>query len=363
MRKYFVFYILSVFLILAIFIQISYMAVAKAEQPIISIPDPAEDDKGPGYYGYPTNAVFGSGAFDIIKLEIYVTDTSVVFKTYFRNLSGNPWNGPNGFSLQYVQIYVRTTQRGLPARADTAGLGVYLRPDYSWHFALLISPGWGDSPLPAGEKPALVYANGTIVMQNDVFKIYADATNNAIVAEVSKSLLYDVDNIAKWSIIVFATSWAGENPDRIRSLSVNQGEWVLWAATDPAYLTRIAKAITFNIAPKAMDMAIYSSEYPNGITADEQYRILDSYDPDKGIPAMVPALPSVALTTTVTQTIFSTIAKTETQLMTQTQILTYTSTITTTQTSTISTTDYTTTIILGIALLVIGIVIGYFIRR
>jgi len=349
---------LYVLLILAALIpvtQILGVAAAQAQQAVISVTDPSEDDKGPGYYGYPTNQVFTPGAFDIVKFEVYTTDTSVIFKVYYRNLGGNPWNGPNGFSLQYTQIYIRTTQTD-PGRTDTFGLNVFLRPDYAWHLALLLTPGWGSDPVPTGERAALYYANGTVVMQDDSFKVYADAANNAVVAEVAKSILPDADNIAKWKIVVISTSYDGFGPYRIRPVNIDQGEWVVWGAADPAYKAKVARALALGLAPRVLDLAIYSpGEYPSGISADEQYKALDSYNPDKGMPAVVPAL--LPATVTVTQTVVQTATETVTQ--TQTVVTTTTSISTTT----VPTPDYTVAAIVGVVLLIVGFAIGYVVKR
>jgi len=354
---------LHVLLILAALIpaaQILGIAVAQAQQAIISVTDPSGDDKGPGYYGYPTNPVFAEGVFDIVKFEVYTTDTSVVFKVYYRNLGGNPWNGPNGFCLQYTHIYVRTTQVDAPARTDTIGLSVFLRPDYAWHFALLLAPGWEEKPVPEGQRAALVYANGTVAVQDGGFKVYADTANNAVVAEVSKDLIPDVDNAAKWKIVVFAASYDGFGPYRVRPVSIDKGEWVVWGAADPAYKAKVAKAVTLGLAPRVLDLAIYSpDEYPKGISADDQYKVLDSYNPDKGMPAVVPAL--LPTTVTVTQTVVQTQTLMQTVTLTQTQ--TVISTTTSISTTTVPTPDYTAAAIIGVVLLIVGFAVGYLVKR
>jgi len=351
-------YILQILVALVIAIQILGIAVAQAQQPVISVTDPSGDDKGPGYYGYPTNSVFAEGIFDIVKLEVYTNDTSVVFKVYYRNLGGNPWGGPNGFCLQYTHIYVRTTQADLLARTDTFGLNVFLRPDYAWHFALLLAPGWGDDPVPNGQKAALVYANGTVVAQDELFKVYTDEQNNVIVTEVSKSLLPRADNITGWKIVVFVASYDGFGAYRVRGVSLEKGEWVIWGAADQAYKGKVARAINAGLIPKVLDLAIYSpDEYPNGISADEQYKALDSYNPDEGMPAVVPILPQITVTVTNTETVTSTTTETVTRTETMT------TTTTRFNTTTVSSLDVTTTVIVGVLLLIVGFVIGYFVKK
>ncbi|MGC9069116.1 MAG: glucodextranase DOMON-like domain-containing protein [Thermoprotei archaeon] len=349
------------------------ITLSNAQQitPVISIKDPEGDDRGPGYYGYPSNSVFKPGVFDLTKFEIYTNSSSVIFKVYFKDLGGNPWNGPNGFCLQYVQIYVHTTMSGVPARMDTLGLNVVLRSDYAWHFAFLLAPGWDTQAVPVGQKSALYYANGTVIVQDTIFSVHADTANNAIVAEVSKNILPDIDNIASWKIVVAVASYDGFGSLRVRTAGVTGGEWVINASryASPGLIPKISKAIAAGIEPRVLDLLVYSSDYPNGITADQQYAWLDSYNVDLKTLAVVPALPlqttTIIQTSTVTQTVTMTQTRTQIQTTTIPQTTTVEKTITvpTTTTTTVTTTDWTTASILSIVLLIIGIGIGYVVKR
>ncbi|MEM4025979.1 MAG: glucodextranase DOMON-like domain-containing protein [Sulfolobales archaeon] len=336
--------------------------ITKAEQPVISVSDPTGDDRGPGYYGYPTATVFAPGVFDLVKFEIYLNATHVIFKVYYKNLGGNPWGGPNGFSLQYTQIYIRTTEIGLPSRLDTIGANVILRPDYGWYYALLLAPGWGEDPVPVGQRSALYYSNGTVIVQDGGnLSVYADANENAIIAVVSRNLLSDLDNIASWKIVVLALSYDGFGPMRVRPVSATGGEWVIngSAYATPDQVKKIARAIAKGVEPRVMDLLIYSPEYKDGVTADQQYTWLDSFDPDRGFPAEIPYTPTVVTTTT---TITTTTPVTYTYTVTTTNTIISTTTTTTTTTE-IPTIEWTATIGIGVVLLIVGFLVGFFIRR
>jgi len=357
----------SLFLIIFIMFAVVYNFTlnVSAQQTVISVSDPEGDDRGPGYYGYPVADVFKPGVFDITKFEVAVNATHVIFKVYFKNLGGNPWNGPNGFCLQYPQIYIRTTETGLLGRMDTIGLNIVLRPDYAWYYALLLAPGWDTEAVPVGQKAALYYSNGTIIVQDTKgFKVYADTAANAIVAVVPKSLLSDVDNINKWKIVVAVASYDGFGPMRVRPVGPTGGEWVVngSAYATPDQAKKIATAIAKGVEPRVMDLLVYSPEYPNGITASQQYTWLDSYDPVKGLPAMIPYTPAyVTVTALATTTSYVTSIFTTTQLVTS--VSTYTSVSISTTTTTVSVTEWTTAIVIGVILLIIGFAIGYFVRR
>ena len=378
-------------LIIALITVIAVMALplrtyAAAPTPIV-VNDPSGDDKGPGYYGYPGDKVFKPGVFDILKFEVIPSDRYVTFKVYFKDLGDNPWNGPNGFCLQNVQIYVRTTQSGIPAREDTFGLNIVLRSDYAWHFAIIIAPGWGSDPVPKGQRAALYYSNGTVVVQNkDTFTISVDNKTNAIIAQVSKNLIPDVSNLDSWKIVVASASYDGFGPMRVRVAGIKGGEWVLnaTATANKTEILKISKAIAAGIEPRVLDLAIYSPEYPKGITASDQYSWLNSFNPTLKTLATVPSQPPVTiiktLTKTLTQTTTKTLTKTNTLTLTQTQTTTLspiTSTVTQTQTRTLTTTEISTTTVtkekittdwtmvwvVGIILFFIGLPVGYVLKR
>ncbi|MEM3763454.1 MAG: glycosyl hydrolase 53 family protein [Desulfurococcaceae archaeon] len=324
-----------------------------AERIHLEIPDPEGDDKGPGTYGYPTATVYKPGVFDLLRTTISVEDEYVVIRFYLKNLGGNPWSGPNGFSLQYIHMYIRTTNPVATNRAyrvDTFGLNIKLNEEYAWQYALLVSPGWGTSPLPGGELSAIIYASGEVFVEDVDFEVTACTSENYVEVKVRRDILQDWENIAHWRILVAVTSWAGENPDRIRSFAPGGGEWLVDAVAyaDPAVKPKIVAAILTDVLPKVLDIQLYSSEYPSGITAEEQYEWLLGFDPEKGVLAVVPPpkLPHVVVT--VTQTITLPVA--------------YTEIVEKTVTLTSIAEEYRPEQVLAVALiaLAIGIVTGYF---
>jgi len=368
---------LAIMLVLTLLIVPIHAATSNATLQI-SVSDPTGDDRGPGYYGYPSNSVFKPGVFDLTKFQVLTNDTSVIFKVYVKDLGDNPWKGPNGFCLQYVQIYVHTTLQGVESRMDTFGLHLMIRSDYAWHFAVLLAPGWGNDPVPKGQRSALVYANGTVIVQDDKFKVYADPNENAIVAVISKGLIPDVDNIKNWKIIVALASYDGFGPMKVRQAGVKGGEWVLNAtkyATSKDTIIRIGQAIAKGIEPLALDLIVYSPQYPNGISAKLQYEWLNTFNVTAGTYAIVPGIATApkTVTETITNTYTTTFTTTYTytKTTTKTSTTTYTTTYTKTTTSvspspttiTETTTNWTATGAAAIILFIIGLIIGYLIKR
>lgn len=344
-------------------IQVKAVITVK-EKLQITIQDPEGDDKGPGTYGYPTAAVYKPGVFDITRAEISVEDTYFVVRVYFKNLGGNPWNGPNNFSLQYIHVYMRTTNpaaTGRIYRSDTFGMNFKLREDYAWQYALLISPGWGTRPLPEGELSALYYSTGSVYVEDKDFTVLANPSENYVEARIPLSLLSDWENLKYWKVVVAVASWAGENPDRIRSFAPGGGEWLVdpVAYADEQARVKVLAGLMSNTIPKAMDIAVYSEDYPGGISSEEQYKWLMGFNPDKGLVATVPpeVAPQVTATITVTQALVQ--VQTVTRAVTETQ--TVTEVQTTTETITQAYYGLEKSIAFALIAAAVGVLAGYFI--
>ncbi len=324
-------------------------AAAAAGNVIIEIEDPVGDDDGAGGYQYPLNPVFKPGVFDMIKFRVSDAGDKLVFEVQVADLGGNPWGGPNGWSLQYVHIYIHTTLP-TPGRTDTFGLNINVSQNDAWHIALLLAPGWESLPVPEGQRAALYYYNNTVIVQDSLFKVYADSATNTIVAEVSKSLLFDLDHIDNWSYVVALTSYDGYGDMRIRSFSTEAQDWVVGA---PDY----AQAILANVIPRVMDLL--------APTAEDQYRMLNTFTVElvdnvftgeyaivNGINKSVVEAPKVIIKEV-------TLTETETITETTTETIVTTTTTTTTVPEVIETMNVPLTITFTLLALVIGIAIGY----
>lgn len=319
---------------------------------IFEMDDPEGDDDGAGGYTYPTAPVFKPGVFDMLKFQVIDLDDTIQFAITVKDLGGNPWNGPNGFCLQYIHIYIRTYP-DKPGRTDTYGLWINISDDSAWHVAILVAPGWGTDPVPKGERAAIYYANDTVIVQNGDFKVYADPTTNTIYAEVKKSLLPGIENIENWIYVVVLTSYDGYGEDRIRPFGVQAADWVVGAGT------KYAKAILKGVIPRVMDLL--------APTAEAQYEMLNTFDAEAGKYAVVSGVgkaavptPTPTVTVTVTSTVTETVTKELTTTLTKTETIRAVETVTETRTETIvstSTVREVDTPKLGLALLA-GLVVG-----
>jgi carbohydrate-binding DOMON domain-containing protein len=134
---------------------LSVLALALATLPLLAwaasgltlgFSDPAGDDFGPGTYSYPTDPVYTPKSFDLRKLEVIDGGDTVTFRVTVGANIADPWNSRdwdgNGFSLQFVQIYVdRDHQKGAGFREPLPGLGsARFAEDEAWDKVVLISP-------------------------------------------------------------------------------------------------------------------------------------------------------------------------------------------------------------------------------
>jgi carbohydrate-binding DOMON domain-containing protein len=310
---------------------------------VLSFSDPEGDDNGIGTLKYPTNSVFQPGVFDLLKFQVFVDDQYVYFRATFKNLGGNPWNGPNGFSLQHLQIYVLTTAN-LPLNKTAPGLNVEINP--GWHYLIVAIPGWGDTPWPDGEVSAIYSSTGSLVAkQGDKFSVYA-VPGEAIEVKVDKSLLTDVDNIEKWGFVVAVASHDGFGSYKVRGVvSGDPQEWAFGGADPLALLAGVHPLIIDLLAP----------------TASDQYTMLKSYDTAAKKLAVVP--PIVTTTVVVTNTIEVTKTETKQLVSTTTILVTQPTTVVTTVRTTTTQTEMTTPAIVGVIALIIGLAIGYIVKK
>ncbi len=334
-------------------LQVPRAVVVGVGETVFEMSDPEGDDNGVGTYVYPKADVFKPGVFDLVKFKVIDAGDKVVFETYVKDLGGNPWNGPNGFCLQYIHIYVHT-KLGVDGRTDTYGLNVNITKEHAWHFALLLAPGWGSDPVPAGERAALYYYNDTVIVQDKAFKVYGDPARNAIVAEVSKELLLDVEDISDWVYVVVLTSYDGYGSMRIRSFGVEADVWVVGVGKEHAL------AVLYNVIPRIMDLL--------APTAEEQYSMLSSYKIDRekgvGVPATIHGYGGVVPVTGATVTVTETTRVIETTTLVKTLYSTRVETITETKASTV--TSLSTTIVVetrypieyAIVMFIVGLIIG-----
>ena len=239
---------------------------------LADIKDPEGDDHGPGTYTYPTDSVFKPGVFDLLEFKLIEQTDSYVMQFRFRNLGGNPWNGPNGFSLQIIEAYFDFKKGGntsaIKMFPDGPGSNVRLDPRHPWDVALRIA-GWDYGNL-------IVLANGT-VYQGEM-QISADPASNMIIVKVPKMYLNISDDYGLWGDVIVG-SQDGYGPDKWRNVAVKAEQWKGGGA-DP-------QAVINNVAPR-----VYDELVPAGFKPTQEQQ-LKSYDAKNGKLATLTAIPLI----------------------------------------------------------------------
>jgi carbohydrate-binding DOMON domain-containing protein len=100
--------------------------------------DPRGDDKGPGHYTYPTDAVYKPGSFDLTKFSVNKNGSNVDFSVDVNSTLEDPWSMGTGFAVQMVFIFIKT---GAGGHTDAPpGLNIKFAPSSEWNKVVVLSP-------------------------------------------------------------------------------------------------------------------------------------------------------------------------------------------------------------------------------
>ncbi len=192
----------------------------KPDKARIILLDPIGDDKGPGYYTYPTHPVYVPGGFDIVKVEIDgMDDNNIIFKITVNADLKQDWGMAADFDIQFVQIYI--DQDRLPGSGylkSVPGLNIYFPPDQGWEKAIMISPQ------PRSRVEIEVSSKAKDMAQDVVIPKVIKGVGRTLIAVVSKK---DLDAIGKditqWGYQIFMQSNEGfPDPEDVLTRNVNE---------------------------------------------------------------------------------------------------------------------------------------------
>lgn len=115
------------------------LAVGSLAAHAVEFTDPRGDDKGPGNYTYPTDGVYKSGSFDIVKFSAVKSGSNVDISVDVAANLEDPWGMGGGFAVQMIFIFVKTGAPG--GYADTwTGLNMKFAPGHEWNKVIVLSP-------------------------------------------------------------------------------------------------------------------------------------------------------------------------------------------------------------------------------
>lgn len=180
----------------ALLTSVLFAPSARAES--LSFSDPKGDDDGWGKATYPTGKEYAPGTFDIVKLDIREDGADTVFEVEVREPITDPWNskdwGGNGFSLQFVQIYLDLDgKKRSGERRGVPGSGIDFAPDGYYEKVVLISPQ------PRAKILGEVDAKAPWLKNRIVIPTRTEARRKTLVARVPTSELGGAPT-AKWGV-------------------------------------------------------------------------------------------------------------------------------------------------------------------
>jgi len=234
---------------------------------VLEMDDPAGDDYGPGTYVYPTHKAFVPGLFDLTHFKVSHDAEYVYFDATFREVT-NPWNAPEGFSHQLINIYIDTTPGA--GRTDTLRKGALVAFERRHAWDLFIKAlGWGGCRVFTAQDTAEARGISDGLSANVLAdgKTVRIAVPKAIIGEPGKG----------WGYYVLVGSQDAFGDDDFRPVMEKAGSWTFGGGTD------------LDIDPNVIDMLAPA----RGRSSQE--RLLGSYNAEKGtLAVLTPVFAGVA---------------------------------------------------------------------
>jgi alpha-amylase/alpha-mannosidase (GH57 family) len=245
--------------------------------PILTVADPEGDDHGPGSYEYPSDGVFGDGAFDIVEFAVAEDDNNLIFRFSFAGPLNNDWGAPNGMGIHTLDVYIDAGEGG--ARELLPGRNAAVPEGSGWEFAIWAegwTPGLYGPPAAGGEEPQPLGDSGTL-------NIISDPGQSKITIRVPKAVLAESLGVevgdlaaATWGYLGVVMSQEGYPASgvwRIRDVEASAQQWRLGGAPADTNHSRIIDvAYPQGLAPTQEEAL---SDYPPSQEAD-----MDALGPD-----------------------------------------------------------------------------------
>ncbi|HNJ97611.1 MAG TPA: glucodextranase DOMON-like domain-containing protein [Ilumatobacteraceae bacterium] len=191
-------------------------------EPIGTFTDPTGDDHGPGSTTYPTDTVFSPGVFDLTGFTWGVAGEEVVFTFDMAAPVRNPWNSPNGLSVQTFDVYIDADPgAGTGEHELIAGRDAELSGDDGWDAAVTVE-GWTSKVLRST-------ADGP-VEEHPTMSITVIAEKGRVIARVPMSALGLTTDPSTWKLGVAVMSQDGypsAGVDRVRDVQATASQWRL----------------------------------------------------------------------------------------------------------------------------------------
>lgn len=168
--------------------------------------DEAEDEAA----SYPSASFFhpGSGFFDLLQFQVAGEGEELVFDFTFARVA-NPWEAPEGFSHQLIDLYLDTAPGGR-CEPRLTGAGVTFPQEHGWEYQLRIMP-WGGS------------AFYNLKDESFPVQVYLLPDGKTIRGKIALNLVGTPKE--DWGYYVLVGSYDGFAPDNYRPQTAKAGVW------------------------------------------------------------------------------------------------------------------------------------------
>jgi hypothetical protein len=244
--------------------------------PILTVADPEGDDHGPGSYEYPSDNVFGDGAFDLTEFAVSEDDNNLIFRFTFAGPLNNDWGAPNGMGIHTLDVYIDAAEGG--ERKLLPGRNASMVEGSGWEFAL-----WAEGWTPGLYGPPGDEAEPQQIGTADTLNIISDAGQGKITIRVAKAVLAESLGVetsaldpATWGYLGVVMSQEGYPSSgvwRIRDVEPAAQQWRFGGAPADTNHTRIIDvAYPAELSPTQEEAL---STYPASTESD-----MDALGPD-----------------------------------------------------------------------------------
>jgi alpha-amylase/alpha-mannosidase (GH57 family) len=204
---------------------------------LVDIADPLNDDYGPGTYTYPSDPVFSPGNFDVTNFQVGFDDENVVFRFLMRGPVDNPWDSPNGVSLQTFDVYIDADGDGQGGVAMLPGRNLSFEDGTAWDYALTVE-GWFPGIFVPGEEGPQRIAEAS------EFQVLADPGQQKVTIRVPKSILgEDPENWRYAAVVMSQEGFPSGGVMRVRDVTPVGENWRLGGA--PPGATNHTRVVDF----------------------------------------------------------------------------------------------------------------------
>lgn len=201
----------------------------------VSFSDPKGDDKGPGEYVYPTDAVYKKGSFDLTGLQVKEKGGDIEIEISIDAPFTDPWDSAkwpapgNGFSLQMFQVYVDSDGKaGSGHKSALSGMNADFAETNRWEKVIMISPQNNKTVLSEINQKAKDVAADVVLPKKITVR------GKKVIARVSKKDL-GIGSVSKvgWQVLVGSNEgYPKDNDILARRVNEFEGQHRFGGGTD-----------------------------------------------------------------------------------------------------------------------------------